>query len=155
MEFFVDHMLGRLCRWLRIMGFDAEYAPIDMDDSMIAKICSSNGRVLVTRDKALSNRVPGSVFIESQNHIEQTKQFVSLFHPDPEKLFSRCTKCNGILQETKVTPELSLPPRVMARFETVFKCAVCGKMFWKGDHYHKIMQRLSEMVVTDAGTSKE
>lgn len=151
MKFFVDHMLGRLCRWVRIMGFDAEYASIDMNDAGIVEVCAQSDRTLLTRDKTLSKRVSDSVLIESQDHREQVRQFVSIFHPDPVKLFSRCTECNGVLQRVNVTPDLGLPSGVEARFKSVFRCPSCGKLYWEGDHYHNILRSLSEMGVTDAG----
>lgn len=136
------------------MGFDAEYAPLEMNDTDIVRVCHESGRILITRDRELARRTPNSVLIGSQDHREQARQFVSIHPPDPEKMFSRCTECNGVLMRIRVTPELNLPAGVVARFDTVYRCDFCGKMYWEGDHYHDILKSLSAMGVIDADRTK-
>ena len=57
MKCFCDHMLGTLAKWLRIYGFDTAYANSEMDDDDIIRISKKEKRILITRDKNLTNRV--------------------------------------------------------------------------------------------------
>jgi uncharacterized protein with PIN domain len=45
-------MLGKLARWLRMIGHDAKYSN-KMDDTELLEIAKTEGRVLLTRDFAL------------------------------------------------------------------------------------------------------
>lgn len=47
-----DAMLGRLAKWLRMLGFDVEYAAGVDDEELVARV-EESGRVLVTRDTRL------------------------------------------------------------------------------------------------------
>ena len=154
MQFFVDHMLGSLCRWIRIMGFDAEYAPLQMDDGSIVKKCTESSLVLLTRDRELSRRLSGSVLMASLNVHDQIRQFIELYSVDRSALFTRCTECNGVLQRIAVSPDLGLPARVAERFDHVDRCSSCGKLYWEGDHYSNILRTLTEIGVLNADNSR-
>ncbi|MBI4345649.1 MAG: hypothetical protein HY553_02265 [Elusimicrobia bacterium] len=56
-RFLVDAMLGRLARWLRLLGYDTvfEAAPARPDEAM-AEQAQREGRVLVTRDRRIPPR---------------------------------------------------------------------------------------------------
>ena len=51
----VDAMLGRLVRWLRLMGYDAAYWRDGSDEALIAA-AQADDRLIVTRDHALARR---------------------------------------------------------------------------------------------------
>ena len=51
----VDAMLGRLVRWLRLMGYDAAYWRDGTDEALITA-AQAEGRLIVTRDHTLARR---------------------------------------------------------------------------------------------------
>ena len=55
MKFVVDHMLGRLAKWLRILGYDTVYSP-SLDDPDLVRISQAEGRLLLTRDTGIARR---------------------------------------------------------------------------------------------------
>jgi uncharacterized protein with PIN domain len=125
------------------MGFDVEYAGSSLTDAEILDKCKSDHLFLLTRDKELHSRYPKSLYITSQDHREQIRQFLSTFTVDTRLLFTRCTECNLPL-ETKETSDIrgAIPEGVSERFSTVLHCTNCGKYYWEGDHYGKIVEFL-------------
>ena len=55
LKFIVNSMLGDVARWLRMLGYDTLYYR-DVDDETLISIARKDGRILITRDKSLSNR---------------------------------------------------------------------------------------------------
>ena len=65
MKFVVDVMLGRLARWLRLLGFDVIYQPDAHDDQLIA-IAEAEERTLLTKDaRLLRNRRVNGYLVRS------------------------------------------------------------------------------------------
>lgn len=56
MRFIADVMLGRLARWLRLMGYDVLYGDFEDDDI----IASAKGRTVLTRDRGLARKADGT-----------------------------------------------------------------------------------------------
>ncbi|PJB21075.1 MAG: hypothetical protein CO114_07255, partial [Euryarchaeota archaeon CG_4_9_14_3_um_filter_38_12] len=53
MKFVADIMLGRLARWMRLLGFDVLY-PDTSDDKELLKFADE--RIILTRDKELGKK---------------------------------------------------------------------------------------------------
>src|SRR6266487_1748443 len=68
-----DHMLGSLARWLRFMGYDTAYPEPGPDRTLIER-ARAEDRILLTRDKELATRVPGSVAVRSDVLEEQIRE---------------------------------------------------------------------------------
>ena len=150
MRFFADSMLGKLCRWLRLMGFDVQYAPSDMLDSRIVEKCSDEDLFLITRDLDLSRRYERSLYIAPDDYISQLREFISMFPPDPELFFSRCPICNGVLDRTDDAKIMEgLPDGIRKRHTYVYLCKACGKIYWEGSHYDSIRKTLATVMEDD------
>lgn len=145
-KFYADSMLGKLTRWLRLMGFSVEYASSDLTDGEIIRHCSENGLFLITRDKELSARYKASIYMVSDNYSEQMRIFTSIFRPSPELYFTRCPLCNGSVRkmETKNYPG-QLPEGVRMRQQHVYVCDSCGKVYWEGSHFDAISKKINEV----------
>lgn len=142
--FMADHMLKRLSKWLRFMGYDVEYPEKGVVDNDIVEMCSINGRVLLTRDHELYSRVSRSMLIMSENFKEQVNQVISSFPPDSRLYFTRCAECNGILEEREASdPEYEVPEGVRKLQDRIWVCMKCGKVYWKGSHYEKILRQIN------------
>ncbi|BFH73253.1 Mut7-C RNAse domain-containing protein [Sulfurisphaera javensis] len=128
-KFIVDAMLGKLARWLRILGYDTLYSNT-YEDWKILKIAEENDRIIITRDRGLCVRArkkglecflvyPTEDFIDILTKLA-IKYKIDL-NADPN--FSRCTECNGVLEKID---------------ENRWKCTKCGKEYWKGSHWRTI-----------------
>ncbi len=67
MTFVADCMLGRLAKWLKILGFDVLYFS-KAEDRDLVEIARREGRVLLTRDTGLIERTakrPNRLFVRA------------------------------------------------------------------------------------------
>jgi uncharacterized protein with PIN domain len=140
-----DEMLGKLARWLRLAGFDVEYAR-DASDGAILERARSDGRVLLTRDEQLAGRAaPDSFFVRSLDPDVQLSEVVhGLALPlDPARYLTRCTSCNGTLVAASVDEARPhVPPAVARAKDSFWRCASCGQHYWEGTHAQRIRAHL-------------
>ncbi|HWM87602.1 MAG TPA: Mut7-C RNAse domain-containing protein [Kofleriaceae bacterium] len=147
-RFLADQMLGRLAVWLRLLGFDTSEA-LHRPDSWLLREARDQGRVLLTRDRALS--LAGSAatrFVEARDVHGQLAEVIRAFELrfDRARLLSRCTRCNRAIEE--VSPEQvagRVPPPVRERQHRFFRCPSCDRIYWEGDHCARILSRLATL----------
>ncbi len=146
MKFFADTMLGRLARWMRIMGYDVEYEP-SIDDDEIIRRALEEGRIILTRDTLLARRraIRGRfVFIKGDHLREQLHQIVERFGMEEERFLTRCLRCNLLLVDVvKEAVRDSVPPYVYTTQERFSACPGCGRIYWAGTHRDHMMRELS------------
>lgn len=146
-RFFADSMVGKLAKWLRLMGFYVEYADSKLSDSEIIDYCGENNLFLLSRDKELSTRYAQSMYIQSYNPNEQLKQVLSKFPPDPSMYFTRCPVCNGPNEKINTSDfQGDLLESVKERFSYVYRCENCGKVYWEGSHFEAILGNIQKIV---------
>lgn len=148
-SFIADSMLGRLAKWLRIMGFDTVYFK-DIEDDKLIKIAQEENRTLLTRDTKL--KIPSSVksvFVKDDHWFYQARQILSsLPGTFSIKPLSRCILCNSVT-ETIRKDDISfvIPPYVYSTQKIFYQCPTCKKIYWKGthqEHVHEILNLIIE-----------
>jgi len=145
MRLLCDHMLGSLARWLRFMGYDAAY-PDPASDRELADRTRSEGRVLLTRDKELAARVPGSVRIRSDDLEEQIREVAAVLPLRLVDPLSRCSLCNTVLVAvSREEVEGLVPAGVRSRHEEFRRCPSCQRVYWQGSHWDKMIERLNDL----------
>ncbi len=139
-----DGMLGRLARWLRLLGYDTAYER-DADDLHLARRARAEGRVLLTRDRELAaRRGLSTLLIESEVVEEQVRQVQETIGPPPEPALSRCTICNMVLEPVAREQVAELvPPYVLRTHEQFWLCPGCGRVYWQGTHLRQIKRMVS------------
>ena len=152
MTFVADCMLGRLARWLRVLGFDVLYFP-RIEDAVLLGVARREGRVLLTRDTGLLERTGGhpALRVASGKWEDQVVQVLEAFGlKDRLAPHTRCLDCNAPLKPLpKERAKNLVAPFVVERAEALALCPACGRVFWKGSHaddmdarIRKIMKRL-------------
>lgn len=139
-RFIADAMLGKLARWLRLLGYDTLYS--DEEDAVIAQRARSEDRVLLTRDRGLAERRGLKVILITSTVLDQQMAEVNTVIPIPPGI-PRCMSCNRLLQS--ISPEvarLHVPPYVAASHAEFHQCPECGRIFWSGTHWTNIRERL-------------
>lgn len=145
-KFVVDTNLGRLARYLRLLGLDCLYRNNFQDDEL-ARLSSEQNRVLLTRDRALLQRkiITHGYFVRETTPRLQVREVLLRF--DLRRLltpFARCTRCNGTIETVeKHVIENRLEPKTRKYFDQFRMCRDCGQVYWKGSH-HVRAQRLVE-----------
>jgi hypothetical protein len=140
-----DAMLGKLARWLRLLGYDTLY--LQADDDYLAHRARTEQRVLLTRDRELARRRGLNVVkIQAQTLDEQLAQVVSTVGP-PVDATPRCMQCNVPLEPIPKTAAQDHVPAYVARTHEEFnRCPKCQKVTWRGSHWERIQARLEGIV---------
>jgi len=146
--FFADVMLGRLAKWLRILGYDTAYNQSISSEELVNK-ARKQGRTILTRNKKVIKILSPTehLFIEDDLLINQLKQVVKTFDLDLcGNLFTRCTQCNeAITLISKEEVKEEIPPFVYKNYEEFSKCLKCGKIFWPGTHLSRVEEVLKQL----------
>ena len=147
-KFVVDVHLGKLARLLRLFGFNTVYSN-DFSNSELINISREGERILLSRNITLSKKEEiRSFVISSEEPLEQLQQVITHFNLKADfRPFSRCTICNGTLQVvSKETIAHSLQKNTSQFFNDFRQCIVCGRIYWKGSHYQKMLKTIQSMV---------
>jgi uncharacterized protein len=140
-RFVADGHLGRLAAYLRMLGFDTLYRS-DYRDEEVARISSSENRILLTRDCGLlkRNEVRHGYYLRGTEPAQQLVEVLREFDLIPTIVpFRRCMHCNGLLHATQKESVLHrLLPETAKHFEEFYACADCKKVYWKGSHYRRM-----------------
>jgi len=149
-RFIVDTMLGTLARWLRILGYDTVYDR-SAEDWVIIRRAELEGRVIVTRDRALHNKAlrsgVRSIYI-SNTDISMKLAYLAVLagirlHVDFEK--TRCPEDNyPLMRVNKERVKNKVPEAVYRLHDDFWLCEKCGKVYWVGSHWRMIEKTLSE-----------
>jgi len=149
MKFVVDCMLGKLAKWLRILGFDVAYFN-KAEDGKLLSLARKEGRVLLTRDHRLraEARDVRALLIESENWKEQLEQVLEEFHlKRTVKPYSRCLQCNVELKAlSKRTAKNLVAPFVYEQAAAFAICPACGRVFCQGTHFGDMDSKIGQIL---------
>ena len=156
-KFVLDTHMGKLARYLRMLGFDTLYRN-DFSDPELASLSADQQRILLTRDRGLlkHSKIRYGYFVRQTNPVQQLIE-VSLRYDLKAFIqpFSRCIHCNGQLIEIdKKAIEQQLKPLTRKHYQIFKQCQNCQKIYWQGSHYHK-MQELISRVINQSSLSDE
>jgi len=149
MKFVVDCMLGKLAKWLKILGFDAVFFPRAEDDKLL-DIARRQDRVLLTRDTGLLEKagdVP-RLFLESERWPDQVRQVLDHFDiQDQVAPHTRCIDCNLLLKNLPRKNARNLVSSFVFEHADSFAiCPGCGRVFWRGTHFRDMERRIDDLL---------
>jgi len=144
-----DAMLGKLSRWLRVLGVDVVGADkVGLEDSKLLEVARREGRILLTKDEQLFRRarkigVSAVLVLGVTTEEELAELSLKLgFKLRIDPRISRCPECNSELEELLST-EVNVPEEVKKRHIFIYRCVNCGKTFWMGSHYINMLRALA------------
>lgn len=147
-RFIVDANLGRLSRYLRMLGFDAHY-DVNLSDEDIIRMAVKNKMIILTRDLGIlkHSKVSRGYFVRNQQPRQQIREVVRKFSLERKfNPFSRCIACNGQIKSVAKDQIIDLiPPKVNDDFDEFYQCADCGRVYWKGSHYESMLKKIEEL----------
>lgn len=156
MKFVADCMLGKLAKWLKILGFDVLYFS-KAEDRDLVDISRREGRILLTRDTGLIEKTakrPNRLFVRSDDWEDQVAQVLDeLGLWDEVRPNTRCLECNLPLKPlVKERARNLVTPYVFEHASSFAVCSGCDRVYWQGTHYGD-MERKIEAILKRRGTS--
>ncbi len=155
MRFIVDQNVGKLAKYLRMMGFDSIFFTGE-DDSQMVRQALAEGRTLLTRDTGIMKRrvVTGgrlnAVLLESESPDEQMHHLASAFdlksqsHP-----FTLCLECNQpLIHRNPAEVKNRVPPYVYKTQTQYMECPACRRIYWRGTHWKAMLNKLEKLAET-------
>ena len=148
MKFILTKELGRLTKWLRILGFDTTYFNQNNLSSLIIQALRDD-RIIITRNQHLS-RPSGikTILVEGEKIKEQIAEVIKTLdiQPDSNRMFSRCIICNEVLVDIdKEKIKDKVPEYVFQTQEDFITCPKCRRIYWQGTHWGKVQKTLEEI----------
>ena len=151
-KFIVDSNVGKLARWLRMMGYDALFFQ-DIDDDTMIRIALSQNRVVLTKDtQIMKRRVVTSgrlraVLIEDDNPRVQLRHVVKQLKLNYKlSPFSLCLECNEkLVGQAKDEVRDRVPPYVFRAQEEYMECPACHRIYWQGTHWEAMNKELDKL----------
>jgi uncharacterized protein with PIN domain len=147
-RFVLDVHLGKLARYLRLLGFDALYRN-DYGDAAIIRLSLDQQRIVLTRDRGLLKHaaLTHGYWLRSTTPKEQLDEVLRVFDLGRSaRPFTRCLVCNGELQPVaKDVVADRLPPRVRRHCEAFAKCRECANVYWRGSHYERMRRMVDQL----------
>ncbi len=152
-RFVLDAHLGKLAKYLRMLGFDTLYCN-QYHDSELADIASSGAkRILLTRDHGLlkHKRISHGYFVREINPRRQVKEILTRFDLFKSiKAFSRCVHCNGLITKVEKKNIIEqIPAEACKYYEHFVACEDCAHIYWQGSHYEKMLEFIDTLINCD------
>jgi len=150
LKFLADGMLGKMVRWLRMLGHDVIYSVV-CNDSELLELAKEEERVLLTRDLELYKRAIGkgidAYYVEGKTEPERLAQVAKRYgltlEIDMDK--SHCPICNTKLQiANKEELQVELEKNTFTYYDKFWKCPNCGQIYWQGAHWKQITETLTQ-----------
>lgn len=148
MKFLLTRELGRLGRWLRILGFDTLYTKEENISRVIIQALRTS-RIIITRNKRFLEHPGVTLFIiKSNDYQKQLKELREHFNisVDEERMFCRCIICNELLKKIeKEETRDRVPGYVYKTQEEFYICPGCQRIYWQGSHWGNVKEVLRKI----------
>ena len=157
LKFIVDNNVGKLAKWLRMMGYDTIFFDGSNDSHMVAKALAE-GRVILTRDTEIMKRrlvTSGqlkAILINSNEPEPQMQQVINTLNLDCQfRPFTLCLECNQPLAEkNKDQVKDRVPPHVFRTQSQYMECPACHRIYWRGTHWQAMTKKLKKFMKCSA-----
>ena len=149
LKFIVDNNVGKLAKWLRMLGYDT-ISFNGSDDSRMVATALAEGRVILTRDTQIMRRrvvTKGqlkAILIKSDKPELQMRQMVQTMNLDRQsRPFTMCLECNQpLMEKSKQSVKDLVPPYVFQTQNQYMECPNCQRIYWRGTHWKAMTERL-------------
>jgi hypothetical protein len=155
MKFICDAMLGKLAKYLRILGFDAIYSR-NVHILQGFRDSQDPPYFLTRTTKAIPyERI---VLIKSDRVRDQINEISHIIRPtiDPARIMNRCIECNvQLIDVGKNSIEQKVPEFVFHQYGQFRECPQCGKVYWEGSHAAAMARFVKDIMEREDGEKQE
>ncbi len=149
MRFAADRMLGKLAKWLRILGYDTLYSNTLSNDRFLA--LADEDRILLSRDTRLVGKVAPDrlIFVEANDPRMQIRGLIRQLglKPQPDEFFSRCAVCNGLLEPVEPEDVVGkVPDYIWTSHNEFSECKTCERIYWPGSHLARSRREIRRLL---------
>jgi uncharacterized protein with PIN domain len=148
MKLLLTEELGRLAKWLRILGYDTEYFKEGKTSSLIIQALRDNRTIITRNHRLLRPAGLRVVLLKEEKLKEQLREVVKALgiSLDNALMFSRCIICNEELVDiAKEKIKNKVPEYVFNTQEDFISCPKCGRIYWQGTHWGNVETILKEI----------
>ncbi len=151
-RFIVDLNVGKLAKWLRVLGYDTIFFGGGGDNDLI-RIAFRENRIVLTKDThILERRVVTTgrlkaILIQDDDISGQLSQVVQELNLDSKgQEFSLCIECNSpLILRSKGDVESRVPSYVLQTQDHFMECAHCHRLYWQGTHWQRMRDELMRL----------
>ena len=139
-------MLGKLAKWLRVLGYETHYQTVYRPGSMSSLLLE--GRRLLTRNKTTAGRYESAILIRADRvgaQLSELREKAALSSPR-SKWFTRCLICDTLLKEAALDKAKDSVPEYVF-YENMMHiryCPSCDRYYWPGTHRKRMILQLEE-----------
>jgi hypothetical protein len=150
--FAAEKTLGRLTKWLRLLGFDTRYEPELAGKKFIDTL--EKDRILLTRTRRIQNQFASHrlIFVESDHLAQQLNQIFRELNlkASQTRPFSRCLQCNAPIVVVEKASILGRVPDYIFEIHDRFqKCPECDRIYWPGSHTRRSLEKIRQLLGLD------
>jgi uncharacterized protein with PIN domain len=151
-RFAAEKTLGRLTKWLRLLGFDTLYEFELSGKNFVETL--ENDRILLTRTRRIQKQLASRklIFVESDHLTQQLNQiFRELdIKAAQTRPFSRCLQCNAsIVNVAKASVWGRVPDYIFETHARFQKCLECDRIYWPGSHTRRSFEKIRQVLDLD------
>lgn len=144
-RFAAEKTLGKLAKWLRLLGFDTLYEP-EITAGRFIEILE-NDRIVLTRTQRIKKQLASRkhIFIESDHLEKQLNQVVRELNLKltDTRPFSRCLQCNVLIAAAEKDSVWGRVPDYIFEIHDHFQqCPGCGRIYWPGSHSQRSLEKI-------------
>jgi hypothetical protein len=152
-RFICDDNLGKLAKYLRLLGFDTFFAEPIADSELLAAAASQE-RFLLTRDHSLRDKSHpyGMLLIENDEALAQLSEVIKSLNLQVRTadLFTRCSRCNEVCHSVRKEEIAERAfPYILKTQDNISECRSCRRLYWKGTHYRHLLAELRSVIPAD------
>jgi uncharacterized protein with PIN domain len=142
--FLCNGMLGKLCKFMRLCGFDTAYS--NQGAAILVK-ARREDRIILSRNARYKNKT-NVFYLSADDPLEQLRIVIKQYDLRGSIApFSRCLECNVPLETVdKIKVQDRVPYYTFKHFKEFSECPNCHKVYWKGSHYKKMVQDINMLV---------
>jgi hypothetical protein len=157
-KFIADNNVGKLARWLRLIGYDTLLLK-QKDDGQMIKRALSEDRVILTKDtqfmkrRLVTNGKLKTILIKQDDPRTQVQEVVKTLNLNYHfKPFSLCLECSqALIARDKEEVQNLVPDQVFKTQTQYTECPTCHRIYWQGTHWQAMVKKLQDL---QAGGSK-